>query len=65
MIHRLGLFSEQDPIKAGNFLDTLAKTLEAKMQYQEGERDLVLLQHKFEVTLKDGRRVSPLQFALT
>jgi len=54
---RLGLFSDEDPIKGGNFLDTLAKTLEAKMQYQEGERDLVLLQHKFDVTLKDGKKV--------
>lgn len=27
------------------------------MQYEEGERDMVILQHKFEIKLKDGTRV--------
>lgn len=27
------------------------------MQYEEGERDMVILQHKFEIELKDGTRV--------
>lgn len=56
-LFRLGLFSEQDPIKGGTFLDTIAKTLESKMEYQEGERDLIILQHKFDVELKNGNKV--------
>lgn len=28
------------------------------MQYEEGEKDMVMLQHKFEVTNKDGSKVS-------
>lgn len=41
----------------GNALDTLCATLEAKMQYGPNERDLVMLQHKFEIELVDGKRV--------
>jgi len=41
----------------GNPLDTLCATLEAKMQYGPNERDLVMLQHKFEIELADGKRV--------
>lgn len=49
----LGLFSE-DPITArGNPLDTLCATLEDKMQFGEGERDLVVLQHKFGIEWAD------------
>ncbi|KAI5952694.1 LYS9 [Candida jiufengensis] len=50
----LGLFST-NPIKPkGNPLDTLCATLEDLMQYEEGERDLVILQHKFGIENKDG-----------
>ncbi|KAM7192245.1 Saccharopine dehydrogenase / Homospermidine synthase [Naviculisporaceae sp. PSN 640] len=52
----LGLFSSEKTIPRGNPLDTLCATLEKKMQFGEGERDLVMLQHKFEVELKDGTR---------
>ncbi|RYP33477.1 hypothetical protein DL767_004755 [Monosporascus sp. MG133] len=52
----LGLFSSEKIIPRGNPLDTLCATLEKKMQYGEGERDLVILQHKFEVELKDGTK---------
>lgn len=57
-MNALGFFSttEQAPRK-GTFLDSLAATLQAKMTYQEGERDMVLLQHKFEIELADGVRV--------
>lgn len=49
----LGLFSD-DPITArGNPLDTLCATLEEKMQFGEGERDLVVLQHKFGIEWAD------------
>ncbi|ODQ76371.1 hypothetical protein LIPSTDRAFT_101656 [Lipomyces starkeyi NRRL Y-11557] len=50
----LGLFSET-PIKPrGNPLDTFCATLEELMQYEEGERDLVMLQHKFGIEWADG-----------
>ncbi|ODA76853.1 hypothetical protein RJ55_07369 [Drechmeria coniospora] len=52
----LGLFSSDKIIPRGNPLDTLCATLEKKMQFAEGERDMVLLQHKFEVELKDGTK---------
>ncbi|KAF8473906.1 Apo Saccharopine reductase [Kalaharituber pfeilii] len=52
----LGLFSEDKIIPRGNPLDTLCATLEAKMQYGPNERDMVMLQHKFEIELADGKR---------
>ncbi|KAF9357173.1 saccharopine dehydrogenase (NADP+, L-glutamate-forming), partial [Mortierella sp. AD094] len=54
----LGLFSETNVHRRGNYLDTLCATLEDKMMYNKGERDMVMLQHKFEVELKDGTRQS-------
>ena len=54
----IGLFSsEKATVRAGNLLDTLCAQLEAKMQYEENERDLVMLQHKFVVEWADGKRV--------
>lgn len=55
-LHWLGLFSEEPIIPRGNPLDTLCATLEQKMQYKEGERDLVMLQHKFVIEHQDGKR---------
>jgi saccharopine dehydrogenase (NADP+, L-glutamate forming) len=52
----IGLFSDEPVTPKGNPLDTLCATLERKMQYEEGERDLVMLQHKFEIEHKDGSR---------
>ena len=52
----IGLFSDEHIIPKRNPLDTLCATLEQKMQYEEGERDLVMLQHKFEIEHADGRR---------
>ncbi|KAF7797272.1 hypothetical protein EIP86_008467 [Pleurotus ostreatoroseus] len=53
----IGLFSsEKATVRAGNLLDTLCAQLEAKMQYEESERDLVMLQHKFVVEWADGKR---------
>lgn len=52
----LGLFSSEEITPRDNPLDTLCATLEKKMQFGEGERDLVFLQHKFEVELKDGTK---------
>ena len=50
----LGLFSNESNIPRGNALDTLCATLEGKMQFEEGERDLVMLQHKFGIEWADG-----------
>ncbi|KAI1281720.1 Apo Saccharopine reductase [Xylaria sp. FL0933] len=52
----IGLFSSEKIVPKGNPLDTLCATLEQKMQFEEGERDLVMLQHKFEIENKDGTR---------
>ncbi|GAW25349.1 putative saccharopine dehydrogenase [Rosellinia necatrix] len=52
----IGLFSSEKIVPMGNPLDTLCATLEKKMQFEEGERDLVLLQHKFEIENKDGSK---------
>jgi hypothetical protein len=45
-------------IAGGNLLDTLCTQLEKLMSFQPGERDLVMLQHKFVVEWSDGKRVS-------
>lgn len=50
----LGLFSDNKITPRGNPLDTLCATLEELMQYEEGERDLVCLQHKFGIEWADG-----------
>ncbi|KAI2642132.1 Apo Saccharopine reductase [Xylaria nigripes] len=52
----IGLLSSEKIIPRGNPLDTLCATLEKKMQFEQGERDLVMLQHKFEIENKDGSR---------
>lgn len=54
----IGLFSS-DNVKprSGNLLDTLCARLETLMKYEQGERDLVMLQHKFVVEWQDGKEV--------
>jgi saccharopine dehydrogenase (NADP+, L-glutamate forming) len=52
----IGLFSDEKISPRGNPLDTLFATLEKKMQFEEGERDFVMLQHKFEIEHKDGSK---------
>ncbi|KWU45427.1 saccharopine dehydrogenase [Rhodotorula sp. JG-1b] len=53
----IGLFSQSEKVvPRGNLLDTLCATLEAKMQYEKGERDMVMLQHKFEIENADGSK---------
>jgi len=52
----LGLFSATNVQARGSLLDTLCATLEEKMQYGPGERDMVFLQHRFAVELKDGTK---------
>lgn len=54
----IGLFSStQADVRGGNLLDTLAGQLEKLMSYQPGERDLVMLQHKFVIEWSDGKTV--------
>ena len=53
----LGIFSQEKKITPrGTPLDTLCATLEPKMVYEAGERDFVMLQHKFEIAWKDGKK---------
>ena len=53
----LGLFSHDKRIEPrGTPLDTLCATLEPKMVYEPGERDFVMLQHRFGITWKDGKK---------
>ena len=53
----LGIFSDSKKIEPrGTPLDTLCATLEPKMMYEPGERDFVMLQHKFEIEWKDGAK---------
>ncbi|KAI9677539.1 MAG: Saccharopine dehydrogenase [NADP(+), L-glutamate-forming] [Caeruleum heppii] len=52
----LGLFADDKINPRNNPLDTLCSTLEQKMQYGRDERDMVMLQHKFEIEHKDGRK---------
>ena len=54
----IGLFLTEKVVpRAGNLLDTLCARLETLMKYEEGERDLVMLQHKFFVEWADGSEV--------
>ncbi|KAK3069787.1 saccharopine dehydrogenase (NADP+, L-glutamate-forming) [Teratosphaeriaceae sp. CCFEE 6253] len=52
----VGLFSDEAIGAGGNPLDCLCATLEKKMQYEAGERDFVMLQHKFGIEWADGRK---------
>lgn len=52
----IGLYSTEPIIPRGNPLDTLCATLEKKMQYGPQERDMVMLQHKFEIEHKGGEK---------
>ncbi|KAJ9607482.1 hypothetical protein H2200_007560 [Cladophialophora chaetospira] len=48
------LSAEKATIVGGNLLDTLCTQLEKLMSFKEGERDLVMLQHKFVVEWANG-----------
>lgn len=54
----IGLFSDEPATTYGNLLDTLSARLYQLCKFQPGERDLVMLQHKFVVEWKDGTTVS-------
>ena len=52
----IGVFSDEQITPAGTPIDILCAVLEKKMQYQPGERDMVMLQHRFEIENKDGSK---------
>ena len=52
----IGVLSDEKTTPRNNPLDTLCASLEQKMQYEDGERDMVLLQHKFGIELADGTK---------
>jgi len=46
----LGLLEEEPiPLEKGSNLDVLAHRLQEKLQYEEGERDMIILQHEFVI----------------
>lgn len=54
----IGIFTpDKAEIRYGNLLDTLCARMEPLMAFQKGERDLVILQHKFVVEWADGKTV--------
>ena len=54
----MGIISaKKATIVAQNLLDTLCAQLEKLMSFKPGERDLVMLQHKFVVEWADGKKV--------
>lgn len=55
-LHWMGILSsEKATVTHGNLLDTLCARLEMLMSFQPGERDLVMLQHKFVVEWANGK----------
>lgn len=52
----VGLFSDEQIDPKGTPLDCLCATLEKKMKYEKGERDFIMLQHKFQIQHKDGSK---------
>ncbi|MGD2087906.1 MAG: saccharopine dehydrogenase C-terminal domain-containing protein [Candidatus Aminicenantes bacterium] len=52
----LGLFSDEPVPDYDNHLDILSERLQEKLYYKEGERDMLILRHKFIVENKDKSR---------
>jgi len=65
----LGLFSANEKVlvrgSPPNLLDTLCGRLEVLCKYEDGERDMVVLQHRFGVEWADGRKVRVFFFILS
>jgi saccharopine dehydrogenase (NADP+, L-glutamate forming) len=52
----LGLLSDDPlPIERGSALDILGAKMLEKLQYEKGERDMIILQHAFEASYSDGK----------
>lgn len=57
-MRQFGLFSDEPAaVKDGNVFDTLCHQLAQLLSFKPGERDLVMLQHKFVVEWEDGKKV--------
>jgi saccharopine dehydrogenase (NADP+, L-glutamate forming) len=52
----LGLFSDDPVADFNDYLDILSERLQEKLFYKEGERDMLILRHKFIVENKDKSR---------
>jgi len=53
----LGLFSEDTvPVEKGGAIDVLAARMIEKMSFEEGERDMIVLEHTFEAAYPDGEK---------
>jgi saccharopine dehydrogenase (NADP+, L-glutamate forming)/spermidine synthase len=53
----LGLLDDMPvPGEADSALEVLAARMQAKLQYREGERDMIVLQHRFEAEYPDAGR---------
>lgn len=53
----LGLLREDPlPLTKGSALDILADRMLAKLQYEEGERDMIILQHEFVASLPGNKK---------
>lgn len=56
-IEWLGLLDEEPlPLAQGSPLDILAGLMIRRLQYREGERDMIVLQHTFKASFPGGRR---------
>lgn len=53
----LGLFDEDVvPVEKGGAIDVLAARMIEKMSFEEGERDMIVLEHTFEAAYPDGQK---------
>lgn len=53
----LGLLSEEPlPLEKGSPIQILAAKMLEKLQYEEGERDMIILRHAFIASYKDGNK---------
>jgi saccharopine dehydrogenase (NADP+, L-glutamate forming) len=49
----LGLFSDEPLPEAGSYLDVLSARMQEKLFYKDGEKDMLILRHRFIVENKD------------
>lgn len=52
----LGLFDDKTVPNYNNKLDILSHLLQEKLYYKEGEKDMILLKHRFIVEYPDGKK---------
>lgn len=51
----LGVFSSEPVPQRGTVLDALCDVMLSKMSFREGERDLVIMRHEFDIVLPGGK----------